>query len=159
MKYLLILICVIVVGMVISAFIKKKEEKLHFAKKKYFFSEAEKKFYLILEQIADKNNWVIFSKINLRDLFYTFGENKLIYYNRIKQKHVDFLLCDNSAFLPVIAIELDDSSHNLEKRIERDDFIDKAFASAELPLLRVRAAANYDINVLEQEIQGKIKGI
>jgi cbb3-type cytochrome oxidase subunit 3 len=152
MKYLLILIFITFVAIIVSAFIKKKEKKLPFAKKKYFFTEAEKKFYLILKQVADKNNWVVFSKVRLRDVLYAYGKNKFFDNNRIKQKHVDFLLYDNSGFSPVVAIELDDSSHNLEKRIERDNFVDKVFASVDLPLLRVRAAANYDINVLEQEI-------
>lgn len=77
--------------------------------------------------------------------------------NKVAQKHVDFLLCENSVFSPVVAIELDDSSHFLEKRKQRDEFVDKVFASVNLPLLRIKAAANYDINFLEQEIWGKIK--
>jgi hypothetical protein len=156
MKYILILIFVVLVGLVVSSLIKRKERKLPFGKKKYFFSEAEKKFYLVLKQIADKNNWVIFPKVRLRDIFYVLGRNyskeRFIYNSKIVQKHVDFLLCDTSNFSPIAGIELDDSSHFLEKRKQRDEFVDKVFLSTNLPLLRIRVSSNYDINSLEQNI-------
>lgn len=161
MKYILILIFVFFVGLVVFSLmkIKRKEKKLPFGKNKYFFSEAEKKFYLILKQIADKNNLVIFSKIRLRDLFYTFGKNKLIYYNRINQKHIDFLFCENNNFSPVLGIELDDSSRDSEKRTRRDSFVNKVFASVNLPILRKRVMIDYNLYSLEQEILEKINPV
>ena len=143
-----------------KGFFIKKEEKLPFKKRKYFFSEAEKKFYLILKQIADKNNLVVFSKVRLLDLFLIQEKDyksRMSNRGKIIQKHIDFLLCDNKAFSPMIGIELDDSSHYRSKRMQRDDFVNKVFASAELPLLRVKVAFNYNVNSLEQSILEKIK--
>lgn len=132
-------------------------------KKIYFFSEAEKKFYLALKQVTDKNNWVIFSKVRLLDIFHIPGryhsrENFLLK-NKIVQKHVDFLICDNSAFSPIAAIELDDSSHRWEKRRQRDEFVDSVFSSTKLPLLRIWVSSSYDINSLEQKIKEEIEKI
>ena len=137
------------------------EEKLPFLKRKYFFSEAEKKFYLVLKQIADKNNWAIFPKVRLRDIFNPdakYRSKESFSLNaKIVQKHVDFLLCDNNYFSPVAAIELDDSSHRLGKRQERDEFVDKVFASVKLPLVRIKVSFNYDINSIESRIKEEVE--
>lgn len=43
-----------------------------------------------------------------------------------------------------LAIELDDSSHYRPNKIARDDFLNEAFKSAGLPLLRIKNASHYD---------------
>jgi len=137
----------------------KKEEKLPFKKKEYFFSRAEKKFYLVLKQVADKNNLVVFLYVCLLDLFLIQGRDykfRTINRNKVIRKHIDFLLCDSNTFSPVIGVELDDSSHNRSKTIQRDDFVNKVFASAELPLLRIKASFNYSVDSLEKNILEKI---
>jgi len=53
-------------------------------------------------------------------------------------------------------IELDDSSHQEQRRQVRDEFLDEAFASAGLPLLSVIASRSYDQGTLSAAIAEKI---
>jgi hypothetical protein len=78
--------------------------------------------------------------------------------NRIQSKHVDFVLCTRNGVRPVLAIELDDASHDAPKRVARDDFLRKAMAAAGLPLLQVRAAKSYDTSALRARIDAAIAG-
>lgn len=63
--------------------------------------------------------------------------------NRINAKHLDFVLCDPVSTRPVLAIELDDRSHERAERVKRDEFVDAALREAGLPLVRVRASDAY----------------
>ena len=135
---------------------ERKEEILPYSKKTYFFSLAERRFYEALKQVADKNKWVIFPKVRMRDVFKIYSKphskEMFIQNSKIVQKHVDFLLCETGNFCPIVGIELDDSSHNTLERIERDEFVDKVFDSADLPIVRVRVLPEYNLDILEQGI-------
>jgi hypothetical protein len=53
-------------------------------------------------------------------------------------KHVDFLVVDEKTLKPLLAIELDDETHNSKKTKKRDAFVEKAYISAKLSVLRVK---------------------
>jgi very-short-patch-repair endonuclease len=72
---------------------------------------------------------------------------------RIAQKHVDFVLFDPETTAILAVIELDDRSHALQERQRRDLFLNQALLSAGIPLLRVRAAAWYDLTDLREEVE------
>jgi very-short-patch-repair endonuclease len=72
-------------------------------------------------------------------------------FNKIACKHVDFVLCDKELNI-LLAIELDDSSHNRQDRKERDEIVNAAFRSAGLPLMREPAKHFYDIDILRQRV-------
>jgi hypothetical protein len=57
-------------------------------------------------------------------------------FQRISQKHVDFLVIDVHSGRPVSAIEIDDRSHLRPERVGRDEFVNAAFAQARIPLIR-----------------------
>ena len=63
-------------------------------------------------------------------------------FNRISAKHLDFVLCD-AAWRPVLALELDDRSHERPDRRRRDRLVEQALARAGLPLLRLRPARSW----------------
>jgi hypothetical protein len=77
--------------------------------------------------------------------------------NRIHAKHVDFVLCDHGNLEARLAIELDDPSHDAPDRVRRDDFVDRALAAANLPLLRVKTAKTYDCSQLRRLIRERLK--
>ena len=97
--------------------------------------------------------------VRLADLVYIERgtEKRQSYFNRIQSKHIDFVLCDRNDIKPILAIELDDSSHRRADRIARDEFVDNALAQAGLPLLRVPVRANYDPAELRNQIQDAIR--
>jgi hypothetical protein len=85
--------------------------------------------------------------VNLGDLFYAtcknFGERQS-YTNRINRKHIDFLICEKKTARPLLGIELDDKSHNLAARQERDHFVENVFKTANLPLERISVKNAYN---------------
>lgn len=125
-----------------------------YGRKFKFLSDGERAFFHPLrEAVGDR--YVLFTKVRLGDLVFVasraFGPR-----NSVDRKHIDFVLCDPASISPVLAIELDDRSHDRPDRKRRDEFVDEVLASAGLPILHVRAAAAYDVQALRQRIESKI---
>ena len=122
-----------------------------------FLSPAEHSFYMVLQQAV--SDWaIICPKVNLRDLFYakiSDSREKRIFTNKIDRKHVDFVLCAPKTMKVLVAVELDDKSHNQKKRQERDQFVEGVFQAAEVPLARVPAKHNYNLNDLNHLLRTK----
>src|SRR5262245_24280446 len=117
-----------------------------------FLTPAERSFYLVLRQAVD--DWaLICPKVSLGDLFFAKtgdrGENQA-YTNRISRKHVDFLLCDPATIQPLLGLELDDRSHQRPDRQERDRLVERVFAAAKLPLVRLTVKGSYNTTELAQ---------
>ncbi len=164
MELLLISLAIIVIIISILTkrknitFSKKSENKeitFLYKKKDYIFSKAEYQFFKALHSAIEDKNYYVFSKVRLADLLYIpkESESKAIHWNKIKSKHVDFVLCDKNNYTPLLIIELDDSSHKKDNRKERDIFVDKAFSSANLPIIHIPVNFSYDINNLKNKIE------
>ena len=65
--------------------------------------------------------------------------------NAVMAKSIDFVICDVLTLDPVAAIEVDDRSHLLPERRDRDAFVNAVFAVIGLPLLRVKAQRTYSV--------------
>ena len=110
---------------------------------------------MVLKSIVPESA-VVLAKVSLGDLFYVkSGDNSEFrtYTNKIDRKHVDFLLCDAKTMKPIAGIELDDKSHQREDRKERDEFVEKVFQSARLPLVRFPAKFAYSTNELSAALK------
>jgi len=131
---------------------------LPYKKRQYFFSKAERSFYEVLLLALKDNNYTVFSKVRLLDLFYLpKNTNKpQTHINKIQSKHVDFVICDSQSLKTLLAIELDDSSHLNLNRMERDEFINDIFKQAQFPLLRIPAKASYSVQELKNQIREAI---
>ena|SRR3989344_1081896 len=138
---------------------RSKIQKLPYKKKDYLLTVAEKNFYWILSGVAEKNNSLLFAKVRLEDLLWLprGTDNRFGLRNRIKSRHIDFVLCDKENIKPLIAIELDDSSHNREDRIERDFSIDNILRDAGLPILHQRVQPSYYPQEVEDKIYSLLK--
>jgi len=132
----------------------REKQKLPYFKKRYFVSEAELSFFKVLEQ-AIENKYYIFPQVRISDLVYvkTNKEEYQRYHNKINKKSVDFVIVEKSNLNPLLAIELDDRSHDNKKRIERDDFVKNVFKEVGLPLLRIKCAATYDVQKVRTDIE------
>lgn len=125
--------------------------KLPYALRDDFLSDAELSFYKILEQVVG-NKVTICPKVSLKDIFFVTERDRSknsTYMNKINRKHVDFLLCNTVTMKPLCGIELDDTSHNRQDRIERDIFVNDLFKSAGLQLVRFQNKRSYTINEIE----------
>ncbi len=116
---------------------------------------AERAFLGVLD-MAVPDGHRIFAKVRLADLIKVGSglkaSSRQTAFNRISRKHVDFVLCRADDIAITAAIELDDSSHNHSDRQDRDAFIDKAMASAGIPIIRFSARHAYGVGEVRQAI-------
>ena len=115
-------------------------------------TKREYKFYMLLRKETDKRDLLICLKVGVKDLLeVTDSKHYMKYFHKIAQKHIDFVICDRSLRV-IFALELDDSSHDTKEAKKRDDFKDRAFKAARIPLKRIR---DFD----EREVKELFRGI
>lgn len=126
---------------------------LPYQKKWYLLSPAERDFYDALRQGVG-NRYLIFAKVRLLDLLWLPDkmENRPLYIGRVASKHVDFVLCHPQTVAPALVIELDDTSHQLPERQERDLFLNEVLRVAAIPLLRVPVKKTFSAPALRGQI-------
>ena len=114
-------------------------EKLPYSLNDKILTDKELKFYNSLKPIADRNGYIILSKVRLADIFSVPSgtQSYTKWFNQIKAKHIDFLLCSSDTS-PVFAIEVDDKTHERADRIKRDEFVNKLFEGKKVKLLRYK---------------------
>ena len=135
---------------------KIKAVALPYKAKAYYFSRAENSFYQVLRSVLG-DDYVIMAKARLADIItVNTKDGRQQAFNRIKSKHIDFLLCSSDVFRPVLAIELDDKSHHRQSRIDRDKFVDDALSAAGLGILHVPVQQAYNVNELKKLILSSI---
>lgn len=150
---LLLALGLVVILAVLTTFLRPPS-RLPYQCRPDFLTPAELVFFRALEQAVD-GRFYIFAKVRIGDLLCVIEgtENGGAWFGKIGQKHVDFMLADREEVRAVLVIELDDSSHDLPHRQERDAFVDEALKTAGLPILRVICQKEYAIPALEQSIR------
>lgn len=134
-----------------------KPQSLPYRLRDDFLSPNELSFYRVLVSLLG-TDFVVQSKVRLADIFFVAQQDaSFSHFNRISQRHLDFLVCDSATMRPVLGIELDDSSHDREDRKERDRFVDSVFQSARFPLVRIRAQRSYNPRVIGEQIAPFLK--
>jgi hypothetical protein len=135
-----------------------RKNDLPYRLRENFLSAAELAFYRVLEQAVGQC-YSINNKVRRWDVLYVpRSDESRTYENKISSKHIDFLLCDPATMQPILAIELDDASHNRKERQDRDTFVDQALAAAGLTILHIKAAHTYSIAEVQQQITGALPG-
>lgn len=131
-----------------------RDELQLFKKRGQFFTKNEREFFNVLKVSAENLGLIVFPKPRLADIFLATGrgEKRLRTLAKIQHRHVDYLLCDIKKFSPIIAIELDDSTHDTEKSKKKDKFKDELFAHAGVPLLRIKVTKSYNPELLKDAI-------
>lgn len=122
-------------------------------------SPAERSFAGVLNYAMPLQTTICY-KVRLGDILTTrrglLGAVRKGAWNRINQKHVDFLLVNAQTFAPLAAIELDDESHGERDRIERDRFVDAVFKACGVKVLHFRASAAYSPNDVRRRIEAEL---
>lgn len=123
----------------------KSGQKLPYRSRKKLLSDGERRFYQTGLKPAVGDRYEISLKVRLTDVI-TVPEKK---WNsaagfKIRQRHVDFVLCSKRALKIVAVIELDDSTHLTENQQAKDDFLADALHSARVPLIRFPIYRRYD---------------
>jgi len=121
-----------------------------------FCSETEHRFYLALLDAVGED-FVVMAKVRAAAVIGCSSANWRAGYGApIGQKELDFILLRPRSSYVVAAIELDDKTHELAHRRERDVFLDGAFQAAGVPLLRFHPAKHYDVERLRSALLGAV---
>lgn len=127
-----------------------------FYRRKYLLTAPEKRFYNVLRRAASR--YTVMAKVRLADLVDA-DERHLLWesnFEHIKSRHIDFVICD-TRLSPLIAIELDDSSHQRPDRVARDRDVDQILKIAELPIARFPVCRDYDPADIEKRFLAKLQ--
>lgn len=135
--------------------------KKYYRPKRYVITKNELNFYTALLEVAKELDLIVFSQVSLYNILETKSnldyKTKTIFFNKIASKSIDFVLVDKKDCRIKLCIELDDNTHKKEKRIERDNFINKLFKDLEIDLLRYPLYNIYYKDTLKKRIQENIK--
>ncbi len=116
-------------------------------------SEAEKLFYSSLQQAFGQTYWV-YPKVRLADLINPRAKTRSsewhTAFNKIKFKHVDFVICHPESFDVLAVFELDDATHNRQDRKDRDAEVDASLTMSGIPIHHIKASNGYDSAALYQ---------
>lgn len=74
--------------------------------------------------------------------------------NRIKSRHVDFVVTKSADSQIVALVELDDASHRSKAAQDSDRFKDELARSTGLDLLRFKACSQYDAHEIQVSLYG-----
>ena len=105
-----------------------------------FDHKTEHTFYEILKDDILGSKYVAFVQIPLSSIIgvkYRDEAGWMGHFGKIAQKRVDFIICQKSDLKPMVAIELDGSSHRIRSRQQRDRFIEDLFSAIGFPLVRI----------------------
>lgn len=148
--WFLIAFC-IVAGVIIEIRKGRLPKILPYKKKENLLSQNELKFYTALLEATKNKKTAIFSKVRIADIIETkFNQQRFL--NMITSKHIDFVICNPETSKILCAIEVDDSSHAIEARKKRDDFVNQALKDAGCHLIRFKAKASYNAEEINKDI-------
>jgi len=146
-------IAVAVVGLFVVIHLIYSAQKMPYKRAPYLLTKSEHHFYKALKQ-AIPDNTHICMKVRMGDLLICSDrEWKAGWGPKISAKHVDFVLINAHTTEIICAIELDDSTHRTNRnRIDRDKFVNKAFETAGVNLIRINTQRHYDVVELKETI-------
>lgn len=131
-------------------------EQFHYRRRLALFTAAERSFAGVLDQVLD-GRYRVYGKVRVADLIEPLpSKDRRIWkksFNRISAKHFDFVICNSSDLVPVVVLELDDSSHQKAKRQQRDEMLQQICQQVKLPLIRVPAQKGYKLADVEEYLK------
>ncbi|MEM9908730.1 MAG: DUF2726 domain-containing protein [Cyanobacteria bacterium P01_D01_bin.44] len=105
---------------------------------------------------ATGQDFIVFGKVRVADILTPESGLKRAdwqrAFNKISAKHFDYVLCHRDSLKVEAVVELDDKSHQKDKRIQRDRFLEQAVESAGLSLIRIPAKPTYSIEDIRVKI-------
>jgi len=110
-----------------------------YTKRSRILTKAETVMFKQLKPLESKG-YILFAQVRIADVINVGGREgsggwwKL--FRKISSKHIDFVFVDRNSMEPIVAVELDDKSHDKPERVRRDKLINKIFKESGLPLVR-----------------------
>ena len=150
-------VAVLIALVLLARMYSGNQKRLPYIPRERLVTNAELRFYKTLKKSV-LDDWEVFAMVRIADILRVEPgiKNRRSWINKILAKHIDFVLCDPHSLEIVMGIELDDSSHQRADRIERDKFVDEAFESAGIPLLRVPVRSKYLAREVRELIEERV---
>ena len=144
---LVLLVLVTVAKTTVKSGKSKKTVSYPYVAAESLFTKNEQAFLRVLEQAAE--DYRVFGKVRVADVVEVrkglSGSERQKAFNRISQKHLDFVLLKPHDLSVWCAVELDDKTHGRADRKSRDTLLENVLAAAEVPLVRVPSKRTYDV--------------
>ena len=131
--------------------------KYQYLRKDFVMSQPERDFFEVLLASVE-NQYHVFPQVHL-DVILNHkirGQNWFGAFRHINEKSVDFVICDKTYIKPLLAIELDDRSHEREDRIERDEEVERILNEAGMPLLRFKHNEHFETEEIKRLVSEKL---
>ncbi len=136
--WLFVILVGIVIAYILSRLNPPAQPGYRYCRKTSIMTKAEHRLFIqLVEIVAEK--YCVFPQVHLDAILDSKslnGEKWFGAWRHINEKSVDFVICDKANEVPLLAIELDDWSHEREDRKRRDGIVGDIFKSATLPLIR-----------------------
>jgi hypothetical protein len=131
---------------------EKKAEFLPYIKRTYLLTPAEHEFFNTLEKVVE-GKYYIFPQVVLADIVKLKGKGyfKPSYRTKIDKKTVDFVLFDKKNISPILVIELDDYTHQRQKRKKRDVFLNKVLDICKIQILHTSLISEMELKAIITE--------
>lgn len=129
-----------------------------YLKRYSLLQQHEQNYFKALSKVIGRNAY-IFPKVRLSELIRPQGTGtqavQRAHWSRVQRRCVDFLLCSPNSLAPVLAIDLDNKSKKRKREHSKGggDILAESLMAASIPLLRVRAAREYDDDVVLNQIR------
>jgi len=155
----LLVVAVIILKIYFPEIFLEEEKKsiYNYKRKDFLMSRAEHEFFDILVSIVG-NQYYVFPQIHLSTILdnKVVGQNWRGAFRHIDEKSVDFVICDKAYIKPLLAIELDDSTHDQENRRKRDIEVERILSNANLTLLRFGNNGHFDREEIKRTVLEKL---
>lgn len=116
---------------------------------------TEQIFYNQLKEALKHYDIEIHYKVRLADIFKVKYHNR--YYDtnfaKIMAKHIDFIIANKQEAKAIIAVELDDPSHDKEESFKNDNFKNILFENSNIKLQRIKVQTIYDFTELKHMLK------
>lgn len=117
-----------------------------YKRKPSVMSRSESAFFFELQKQLP-TDFYVFPKMRIADVLdIPNGHDYYRMRNKALPKHIDFLICDKY-FKPMVAIEVNGSSHNSLRQIEADRIKNEMFKDSGLPLETINVGTSFDQSI------------
>lgn len=121
-----------------SFLIEEYDEKLECKPKSQFFTKTEKAFFDLALEFNTyywQEEFHILSKSRLADIIDAQQNKNIVLWNKVAQKHLDFVFVSRDTFKTKFVVEVNGKSHNTKKQIKSDRTKRTILKNANIPLL------------------------
>jgi hypothetical protein len=158
MEWLALIVFVVIVLIVVALKLTRQSGKSNgypYIMNQVLFSPAERSFLGVLDQ-AIGDEYRVFGKVRVADVVSVKSMSdrsvRQQAFNRISAKHFDFVLCRKDDLTIIGAVELDDKSHHMNRRKDRDAFMVGLCNTISLPLIQVPAQGAYSVSDIRAKV-------